>query len=251
MKWLLIFSSHSPIEFKLPHPLPRLGAASTHPSIGHTVNMPNPPPGSIVHRQGSIIWDPHIPCPTPVDEIEWLWNPLRQQLEAIATIVLKRLGAECGSHFMKEKAGNVHAIRKLADEWLKEKEKEETAHEAAKLIVSPGRYPDIWEIQLSEGVCELERTALMEAGTKKIIIESTATFRVLREEEIQDKRQISIQLWMSFDTNRFDANPAKPGDFYAYKWRVNHDLWLERRPWTSRVPSILSSAAGVSQLSCI
>jgi hypothetical protein len=142
---------------------------------------------------------------------------------------------------VKEKAGNVHTIRKLADEWLKEKEKEETAHEAAKLIVSPGRYPDIWEIQLSEGVCELERTAPMEAGTNKIIIEPRATFRVLREEEIQDKRQISIQLWMSFDTKRFDANPAKPDDFYAYKWRVNHDLWLERRSWRSRAASIISS----------
>ncbi|KAH8080773.1 hypothetical protein HD553DRAFT_325752 [Filobasidium floriforme] len=203
--------------------------------------MPNPPPGTIVHRQGSIIWDPYMPDSKPEDELEWLWNPLRQQLEAVATVVLKRLGEECGSHFMKEKAGNVHGIRKLANEWLNEKGQEESAHEAAKMIVSPGRYPDIWEVQLSEGVCELERTAPMEAGTKKIIIGSQATFRVLREEEIKDKRQISIQLWMSFDTKRFDANPAKRVDYYAYKWRVNHDLWLERRSWRSRAASIISS----------
>jgi hypothetical protein len=82
MKWLLIFSSHSPIEFKLPYPLPRLQLHRL--DLTHS-KMPNPPPGSIVHRQGSIIWDPYMPNVKPEDEVEWLWTPLEQELKAISS----------------------------------------------------------------------------------------------------------------------------------------------------------------------
>lgn len=66
--------------------------------------MPNPAPKLIGHRQRSIIPDPHLPCLIPVDEIEWLWNPLRQQLAAVATTFLDRLSAELelGRAFLRE-----------------------------------------------------------------------------------------------------------------------------------------------------
>jgi hypothetical protein len=205
--------------------------------------MPNPAPKSIGYRQRGIIPDPHLPCTKPEDEIEWLWTPLEQQLDAVATTFLNRLSTELKGYFLAKKARNVDEIREIADQWLKEKEKnrEETACEASRLIVSPVHYPDIWETQFSNNVCTLKRTAPMGAGTNKITIEPRAVFRVLREEEMKDSSRVSIQLWMSFDTNRFDANSAKPQDFYGYKWRVNHDLWLERRSWRLRAASIISS----------
>jgi hypothetical protein len=203
--------------------------------------MPNPPPGSIVHRQGRIIWDPYIPCPAPVDEIEWLWNPLRQQLEAIVANILDPLSAKFESHIMGKKAETGNEIREMTEAWLKGMNTEETVHEASRLIHIPGTHSETWETQLLDNVCILEQRAQKGGGTKKITILPCATFRVLREEECKRRRQITLRLRISFTTERFAANNAEPVDYYAYHWYVDHDLWLERRSWRSRAASIISS----------
>jgi hypothetical protein len=87
---VVIFLSF-PIEFRLPHPLPRL---QLHRLDLTQSKMPNPPPGPILHRQGSIIWDPYMPDLKPEDEVGWLWNPLEQELKAVAADFLNPLSAE-------------------------------------------------------------------------------------------------------------------------------------------------------------
>jgi hypothetical protein len=195
--------------------------------------MPNPPLGSIRHRQGSIIWDPYMPDVKPEDEVKWLWTPLEQELKAVAADFLNPLSAELRSSFVEKKAGTTEEVRTMANAWLKENETPATARRALNLLYLACRCLDIWEPQLLDDKCQLEIKGT-QGGTKKITIEPSVVFRMLEQSKRRDR--VTIRLLISFPSSSYTTVDAtKPVGFYGFIWRVDHDLTLERGSFMQRL----------------
>jgi hypothetical protein len=188
--------------------------------------MSDRPPGSIIHRQGSIIWDPYMPDLKPGDEVEWLWTTLEQELKAVAADFLNPLSAELRSSFVEKKAGTIEEVRTMANAWLKENETPATARRALNLLDSACRCLDIWESQLLENKCQLEIKGT-QGGTTKITIEPRVVFRMLEQSKRRDR--VTIRLLISFPSSSYTTVDAtEPVGFYGFMWRVDHDLTLQR-----------------------
>jgi hypothetical protein len=200
--------------------------------------MPNPPLGSIRHRQGSIIWDPYMPDVKPEDEVKWLWTPLEQELKAVAVDFLNPLSAELRSSFVEKKAGTTEEVRTMANAWLKENETPATARRALNLLYLACRCLDIWEPQLLDDKCQLEIKGT-QGGTKKITIEPSVVFRMLEQSKRRDR--VTIRLLISFPSSSYTTvDASKPVGFYGFIWRVDHDLTLERGWLGSQISSLWS-----------
>lgn len=167
-----------------------------------------------------------MPDLKPEDEVGWLWNPLEQELKAVAADFLNPLSAELRSAFVEKQAGTIEEIRTMANAWLKEKETPDTTRRALNLLVLACRCSAIWECQLLDDKCQLEFKGTY-GGTKKITIEPSVVFRMLEQSKCRDR--VTIRLLISFPSTSYTTVDATElVGFYGFMWRVDHDLTLQR-----------------------